>query len=136
MRSFFALLISPFLSPLLMFPRPVMPLPILHTLLVHGFLILMHLIICLVIKISSLTITLPLPTITLANGTQTMAKGIGFACPLLSLPLTYVLYVPNSPFNLISISKLIYDLNCSITFFYSFVTLQNSKYGEDDWHKT
>ena len=50
----------------------------------------------------SLTITSPLPTITLINRTQTMAKGIGSACPLPSLPLTSVLYVPNSPFNIIS----------------------------------
>ena len=61
--------------------------------------------------------------ITLANGTQTMAKGIGSAYPLPSLPLTSVLYVPNSPFNIISISKLIYDINCSITFSHSSVTL-------------
>ena len=47
--------------------------------------------------------------ITLANRTQTKAKGIGSACPLPSLPLTYVLYVPDSPFNLISISKLIHE---------------------------
>ena len=49
----------------------------------------------------SLTITTPLPEITLANGTQTMAKGIVSAYPLPSLPLTYVHYVPDSPFNLI-----------------------------------
>ena len=73
---------------------------------------------------SSLTITSPLPKITLANGTQTMAKGIESTCPLPSLPLTFVLYVPNSPFNLISINKLIHDLNCSITFSHSSVTLQ------------
>ena len=63
--------------------------------------------------------------ITLANGTQTMAKGIGSAYPLPSLLLTSVLYVPDSPFNLIFISKLIHDLNCSITFSYSSVTGQN-----------
>ena len=63
--------------------------------------------------------------ITLANETQTMAKGIESACLLPSLPLTYVLYVRNSPFNLISISKLIHDLNCSIIFSYSSVTLQD-----------
>ena len=74
---------------------------------------------------SSLTITLYLPTIILANETQTIAKGIGSACPLPSLPLTFVLCVPNSPFNLISISKLIHDLNCSITFSHSSVTLQD-----------
>ena len=42
---------------------------------------------------SSLAITSPLPMITLANGTQTMAKGIGFACPHPSLSLASVLYV-------------------------------------------
>ena len=72
---------------------------------------------------SSLTITSPLPTITLANRTQTMVKGIGSSCPLPSLPLTFVLYVPDSQFNLIFMSKLIHDLNCSITFSHSFVTL-------------
>ena len=60
---------------------------------------------------SSLTITSHLPMITLANGSQTMAKGIGSACPLPSVPFTYVIYVPNCPFNLISISKLTHDLN-------------------------
>ena len=74
---------------------------------------------------SSLTITSPLPRITLSNGTQTMAKGIGSACPLPSLPLTFVLYVSNSPFNLFFISKLIHDLNCSITFSHFSVTLQD-----------
>ena len=74
---------------------------------------------------SSLTITSPLPTITLANETQTMAKGIGYACPLPSLLLTSFLYVLDSPFNLVSINKLIHDLNCSITFSHSSVTLQN-----------
>ena len=78
---------------------------------------------------SSLTITSPLPMITLANGTQTMAKGIGSTCPLPSLPLTSVLYVSDSPFNLISISKLIHDLNCSITFSHSSVTLQDRSMG-------
>ena len=42
-----------------------------------------------------------------------------------NLPLTFVLYVLDSPFNFISISKLIYDLNCSITLSHSFATLPN-----------
>ena len=79
---------------------------------------------------SSLTITSPLPIITLANGSQTMAKGISLACPLPSIPLTYALYVPDCPFNLISISKLTRDLNnCLITFFDNFVTLQDRSTG-------
>ena len=73
---------------------------------------------------SSLTFTSPLPVVTLANGSQTIATGIGSACLLPSLSLTSILYVPDSPFNLISISKLTRDLNCLITFSNHFVTLQ------------
>ena len=67
--------------------------------------------------------------ITLANGSQTMAKGIGSTCPLPSIPLTYVLYVPDCPFNLISISKLTRDLNYLITFSDNSVTLQDQSTG-------
>ena len=77
----------------------------------------------------SLTITSPLPMITLANGSQTMAKGISSKCPLPSVPLTYVLYVPDCPFNMISISKLTRDLNCLITFSNNSVTLQDQSTG-------
>ena len=79
---------------------------------------------------SSLTFTSPLPMVTLANGSQTIAKEIGSRCPLPSLPLTSVLYVPDSPFNLISISKLTRDLNCLITFSDHFVTLQDRSTGQ------
>ncbi|RVW39243.1 Retrovirus-related Pol polyprotein from transposon TNT 1-94 [Vitis vinifera] len=71
-----------------------------------------------------------------ANGSQTVAKGIGLALPLPSLPLTSVLYTPECPFNLISISKITRTLNCSITFSDKFVTLQDRSTGEDDWHRT
>ncbi|RVW91574.1 hypothetical protein CK203_046200 [Vitis vinifera] len=74
---------------------------------------------------SSITTTSDLPTVTLANGSQTVAKGIGLALPLPSLPLTSVLYTPECPFNLISISKITRTLNCSITFSDKFVTLQD-----------
>ena len=73
--------------------------------------------------------------ITLANGSQTMAKEIGSACHLPSIPLTYVLYVSDSPFNLISINKLTRDLNCLITFFDNFV-ITGPEHGEDNWHRT
>ena len=66
---------------------------------------------------SFLTTTPALPTVTLANGSQTVAKGIGLAHPLPSLPLTFVLYTPECPFNLISISKITRTLNYSIIFF-------------------
>ena len=78
---------------------------------------------------SSLTITSPLHIITLANGSQAMAKGIDSACPLPSIHLTSVLFVPDSPFNMISISKLTRDLNCLITFSNNFVTLQDRTTG-------
>jgi transposase InsO family protein len=54
--------------------------------------------------------------ITVANGSKAQVTGIGQASPLPSLSLNYVLFVPGSPFNLISISKLTQSLNCSITF--------------------
>ena len=72
---------------------------------------------------SSLTIASPLPMIPLAHGSQVMAKGIGSTCSLPSVPLTSVLYVPDCPFNLISISKLTRDLICLITFSDTSVTL-------------
>ena len=67
--------------------------------------------------------------ITLANGSQTMANGIDSSCPLLSIPLTSFLYVPNCPFNLISVSKLTRDFNCLITFSDNSVTLQDRSMG-------
>ena len=84
---------------------------------------------------SSLTTTPTLPTVTLANGSQTVAKGIGLSHPLPSLPLTFVLYTPECPFNLISISKITHTLNCFIIFSDKFVTLQDWS-TEDDWHRT
>ena len=79
---------------------------------------------------SSITTTSDLPTVTLANGSQTVAKDIGLALPLPSLPLTSVLYTPECPFNLISISKITRTLNCSITFSDKFVTLQDRSTGK------
>nr|CAN68461.1 hypothetical protein VITISV_037728 [Vitis vinifera] len=79
---------------------------------------------------SSITTTSALPTVTLANGSQTMAKGIGLAHPLPSLPLHSVLYAPECPFNLISISKITLTLNCSITFSDKSVILQDQSTGK------
>ena len=67
--------------------------------------------------------------ITLANGSQTMAKGIGSTRHLPSITLTSVLYVPDSHFNMIFISKLSHDLNCLITFSDNFVTSQDRSTG-------
>ena len=125
MRSTFTSHRLPNMHPFRLLTKPVMPLHAIHIHLVHGFSILGPLITFLVIRIifSSLTITSLLSMITLTNGSQTMAKGIGSACPLPSVPLTYVLYVHYCPFNLISISKLTRDLNCLITFSNNSVTL-------------
>ncbi|RVW49248.1 Retrovirus-related Pol polyprotein from transposon RE2 [Vitis vinifera] len=79
---------------------------------------------------SSLTTISALPTVTLANGSQTVAKDIGLAHPLPSLPLTSVLYTPECSFNLISISKITRTLNCSITFSDKFMTLQDRSTGK------
>ena len=54
--------------------------------------------------------------ITLANGSKTSSKGVGQAILSPSLNLKSVLFVPNCPFNLISLSQLIKTLNCSVTF--------------------
>ena len=71
------------------------------------------------------TTTSALPTVTLANGSQTMAKGFG-----LTHPLSSVLYAPECPFNLISISKITLTLNCSITFSDKSVILQDQSTGK------
>ena len=47
-----------------------------------------------------------------------------------SLPLSSVLYVPNFPFNLISISKLTHDLHCMLTLSHNFVTLHERSTGK------
>ncbi|RVW82003.1 Retrovirus-related Pol polyprotein from transposon RE2 [Vitis vinifera] len=78
----------------------------------------------------SITTTSVLPTVTLANGSQTVAKDIGLTHPLPSLPLTSVLYTPECSFNLIFINKITRSLNCSITFFNKFVTLQDRSTGK------
>ena len=96
------------LHPFCLLSRPVMSLLAFHIHLDPGFLILEPL--GDNDLFSSLTITSPLPMITLANGSQTMAKGIGLASPLPSIPLTSILYVPDYPFNLLSISKFTRDL--------------------------
>ena len=79
---------------------------------------------------SSLTTAPTLPTVTLANGFQTVAKGIGLAHPLPSLPLTSVLYTPECPFNLIFISKITRTLNYSIIFSNKFVSLKDRSTGK------
>ncbi|RVX02464.1 Retrovirus-related Pol polyprotein from transposon RE2 [Vitis vinifera] len=52
----------------------------------------------------------------LDSGASDHISGIGLTHPLLSLPLHFVLYAPECPFNLISICKITRTLNCYITF--------------------
>ena len=59
-----------------------------------------------------------------------MAKGIGLTHPLPSLPLTFVLYTPECPFNLIFISKITHTLNYSNIFSDKFVTSQDWSTGK------
>lgn len=53
---------------------------------------------------------------TLADGSKVAAKGIGHVSPTTSLSLNFVLFIPGSPFNLISLRKLTRSHNCSVTF--------------------
>ena len=53
--------------------------------------------------------------ITLANGTKVASRGVG-KVSISSLNLDPVLFVPNCPFNLVSLSQLTKSLNCSETF--------------------
>jgi len=65
---------------------------------------------------SSLVSPPVLSKVTLANGSQILIKGIGEVKIFPSIPLTTVLFTPECPYNLILISKLTKNLNCSITF--------------------
>ncbi|KAG8639966.1 hypothetical protein MANES_13G009802v8 [Manihot esculenta] len=67
--------------------------------------------------------------VTLANGSQTQVKGIGDVQLLPSISLTTVLFTPECPYNLISISKLTKNLNCSVTFTADSVVMQDRSTG-------
>ena len=57
------------------------------------------------------------PNVTLANGSATTVFGLGTANLSPNLSLSSVLYIPDFPFNLLSISKLTKILNCAAFFF-------------------
>lgn len=68
--------------------------------------------------------------IILADGTSRPVRGTGVLHPTSSMSLPSSLYVPNFPFNLLSVSQLTKSLNCSVTFFPSsciFQDLQTQK---------
>ena len=54
--------------------------------------------------------------VTVANGSKVMSQGSGQVSLSPSLKLNYVLFVPQCPYNLISLSQLTRSLNCSVTF--------------------
>ena len=54
--------------------------------------------------------------VTVANGSKVAAQGSGHVSLSSSLKLDYVLFIPQCPYNLISLSQLTRSLNCSVTF--------------------
>ena len=79
--------------------------------------------------LSSLSTSGYLPCVTMANGSQIQSQGLGTANPLPSLSLDNVLYIPGSPFNLLSISRLTSSLDCIIFFTKESVFLQDRSSG-------
>lgn len=75
--------------------------------------------------LSSISTSGYLPTLTSASGTKTQARGIGTAQLLPSLSIDNVLYVPECPFNLISVKRLTESLDCAVTFTKKHVSLQD-----------
>ena len=63
------------------------------------------------------------------------SHGFGTIHLLPSLSIDNVLYVPRSPFNLLSISRLIHSIDCVISFYQRFYLLTRSEFGTDDWHR-
>ena len=69
-------------------------------------------------------------SVTLADGTKSIVKAVGHANPLPNLSLDSVIYLPNCPFNLVSVSKLTRALNCSITFTNDAFVIQDQSSGK------
>ncbi|XP_070026187.1 protein MTL1-like [Nicotiana sylvestris] len=78
---------------------------------------------------TSISYSQSLPTVTMANRSQTMATAIGQASPLLSLPLDSILYVSDSSFNLIAISRLDKSLKSVVSFLDDLVFIQECSTG-------
>ncbi|CAH9086654.1 unnamed protein product [Cuscuta epithymum] len=64
-------------------------------------------------------------SVTLADGSTSPVLGTGTIIPTPTLPLSPVLSFPNFAFNLISISKITRNLNCSVTFFPGYCVFQD-----------
>ena len=74
---------------------------------------------------SSLSCPDHLPSVTMANGSRVSSHGVGTVNIFPSISIDHVLYVPMSPFNLLSVSRLTRSLNCIISFIKDFVCLQD-----------
>ena len=74
---------------------------------------------------------LPNPdSVSIADGHVCPVAGKGLATPTSSLPLSDVLYVPNFPVNLLSISAITKTLFCSVYFFPYHCTFQDLRTGK------
>ena len=71
-----------------------------------------------------------LHNVTLANGSATTVFGLGTANLSPNLSLSSVLYIPDFPFNLLSISKLTKLLNCAAIFLSTHCIFQDLKTGK------
>ena len=80
--------------------------------------------------LSSFQTSSSLPIITLANGHKVFPHGVGTANPTPHLSLESVLFIPNCPFNLLSVSKLTKSLNCSILFTPNSFSIQDRSTGQ------
>jgi len=78
---------------------------------------------------SSLSTTGYLPSFTMANGYRVPSHSVGTINLFPFLSIDNVLYVPGSPFNLLSISCLTRSLDCVISFTKDFVSLQDRSSG-------
>jgi len=74
---------------------------------------------------SSLSSPNPLPSVTLADGSRVSSHGVGTVKLFPYLTINNVLYVPESPFNLLSISRLTRSLDCVVSFTNNYVRLQD-----------
>ncbi|XP_078429368.1 uncharacterized protein LOC144701428 [Wolffia australiana] len=75
--------------------------------------------------------SLPHPEmVTIADGRVCPVRGKGRSLPTPSLPLSDVLYVPNFPVNLLSISAITKSMFCSVSFFPYHYTFQDLRTGK------
>jgi len=68
--------------------------------------------------------------VTVANGSKVASQGSGQVSLSPSLKLNFVLFIPQCPYNLISLSQLTRSLNCSITFTANSFVIQEHGMGQ------